>query len=693
MSVEYYKRLERGNAGGASDGVLDAIADALQLDDAERAHLFDLARAATPRRPGAVAPLPSAVCEPRCSRSSTASARRRRSATCAATTWPPTRSAVRSTPRCSRAASSRPTALASPSWIPRRRSSSSTGRRPPRTSSPHLRSQAGHNPYDRELSDLVGELSTRSEPFRKWWAAHNVRYHQTGSKRLRHPVVGELDLSYEVMELTADSGLRLAVFTPSPAAASQQALDLLASWAATPQGRPGAAHVSDRPWTPELRRRDVLRLGLAGLAGAAMTACGGSRPVEERRARRTRRAATGGSCWRTSRARARTTGTAAGATSRRQHRGARRHDRAAPDCDVHRIEAAEPYSDDYDDTVARNVREQEADARPAIANRLRSIARYDVVLLASPLWNVRPPMIMRDVRRALRLHRQDRPPVTTYAVSGLGNAPDEYAAPARARRSAGASPSAASASAAPETTSTPGSAAPASGKPPERFSRQPQALTPFGGCRSTAPVMGSGIVSATSRDGWPRLFASAFQRSRNAMLLTDQDRRIVDVNGACMTLLGVRRDDVIGRPVWKLVVDGPLLSHEGWAKALAAGRFDGEAKLHGADGVVIAVQWAASVESVSGGQRVLLVALSVSRWGSRFRRNVTCEEPPRSLTGREREVVHLVSLGSAGPEIAEELGISHETVRTHVRNAMDKLGARSRAHLVARALAEGHLAD
>jgi hypothetical protein len=110
----------------------------------------------------------------------------------------------------------------------------------------NLRSQAGRNPYDRELSDLVGELSTRSEPFRKWWAAHNVRYHQTGTKRLRHPVVGELDLSYEVMELAADSDLRLAVFQAEPGSPSQQALDLLASWAATPQPD-SAADEAPRP--------------------------------------------------------------------------------------------------------------------------------------------------------------------------------------------------------------------------------------------------------------------------------------------------------------------------------------------------------------------------------------------------------------------------------------------------------------
>jgi hypothetical protein len=97
-----------------------------------------------------------------------------------------------------------------------------------------LRSVAGRNPYDRGLTDLVGELSTRSEAFRTWWAAHNVRYHQTGTKRLHHPVVGDLELNYEAMELSADAGLRLAVFTAEPGSRSEDTLNLLASWAATP---------------------------------------------------------------------------------------------------------------------------------------------------------------------------------------------------------------------------------------------------------------------------------------------------------------------------------------------------------------------------------------------------------------------------------------------------------------------------
>jgi flavodoxin len=96
-------------------------------------------------------------------------------------------------------------------------------------------------------------------------------------------------------------------------------------------------------------------------------------------------------------------------------------------CDVHRIEAAEPYSDDYEDTVARNVREQQADARPPIANPLPAVDGYDVVLLGSGLWNVRPPMIMRTFAEGLDLSGKTVLPVVTYAVSGIGSAPDVYA--------------------------------------------------------------------------------------------------------------------------------------------------------------------------------------------------------------------------------------------------------------------------
>jgi hypothetical protein len=96
-----------------------------------------------------------------------------------------------------------------------------------------LRTEAGRNPFDRNLSDLVGELSTRSETFRKRWAAHNVRLLRTGLKRYHHPVVGELSLDYEAMEFPADTGLTLTAYSAQPGTPSHDGLNLLASWAAT----------------------------------------------------------------------------------------------------------------------------------------------------------------------------------------------------------------------------------------------------------------------------------------------------------------------------------------------------------------------------------------------------------------------------------------------------------------------------
>jgi len=110
-----------------------------------------------------------------------------------------------------------------------------------------LRTQAGRDPYDRDLSNLVGELSTRSELFRTLWAAHNVRTHDTGTKHMHHPLVGELDLSFEAMELVADPGLTMFVHTAEPASKAEQALNLLASWAATPDQETADAHHQEQP--------------------------------------------------------------------------------------------------------------------------------------------------------------------------------------------------------------------------------------------------------------------------------------------------------------------------------------------------------------------------------------------------------------------------------------------------------------
>jgi PAS domain S-box-containing protein len=201
------------------------------------------------------------------------------------------------------------------------------------------------------------------------------------------------------------------------------------------------------------------------------------------------------------------------------------------------------------------------------------------------------------------------------------------------------------------------------------------------------------VTSVARQDGWSGLFATAFDQSRNAMILTDGQRTIVDVNPALLRLLGRKREALIGRPVFGLVAGGPPASDEDWAGALASGRFSGEAELVHADGSAVPVQWAASTETVTGRRLVLFVATTVSRWGARFRRSVSPEEPARALTPRQREIVHLVALGASGPEIGDQLHISHDTVRTHVRNAMDNLGARSRAHLVAKALGHGLTLD
>ena len=200
--------------------------------------------------------------------------------------------------------------------------------------------------------------------------------------------------------------------------------------------------------------------------------------------------------------------------------------------------------------------------------------------------------------------------------------------------------------------------------------------------------------TAAHGSSFSRLFGAAFRNSRNAMALLDEARRQVDVNGAWLRMMGYRRSELVGRPIYEFVAGGPAASEAEWQAALARGDFAGEADLVTAGEETVAVQFAATVETVTASRLVLLVALSTSRWGRRFRRTAPDEdEPPGALSPREREVVRLIALGSTSLEIAEELQIAHETVRTHARNAMAKAGARSRAHLVARALGAGMLGE
>jgi PAS domain S-box-containing protein len=194
------------------------------------------------------------------------------------------------------------------------------------------------------------------------------------------------------------------------------------------------------------------------------------------------------------------------------------------------------------------------------------------------------------------------------------------------------------------------------------------------------------IIAMVALDGWARLFSSAFSGSRNGMLLVDERREVVDVNVAYLSLVGARRDAVVGHPLWEQVAGEPLATPDEWRDALAAGRFNGQAELRCTGGETVAVQWGASAELVTGRRLVLFVTVGASRWGVHLRRGAPEGARREALTPRELEIVRLVSLGLTSREIAGELHVSHETVRTHIRNAMTKLHARSRAHLVAKAM-------
>lgn len=194
--------------------------------------------------------------------------------------------------------------------------------------------------------------------------------------------------------------------------------------------------------------------------------------------------------------------------------------------------------------------------------------------------------------------------------------------------------------------------------------------------------------TADARSGWAALFRDAFNQSRNAMVLLDDDRRHVEVNGAYVQLLGYRPSELIGRPVRDFRADGGAVSAERWHAALRHKQFTGVIELRRADGGVICVEFAGHPEVVTGQQLVLFVALRVARPGRVIHTSADSAGPRPELSAREIDVVKLLALGYSGPEVAEELRIAHNTVRTHTRNAMTKLGARSRAQLVAMSLGE-----
>jgi transcriptional regulator with XRE-family HTH domain len=238
ISPEYMTKLERGNATGVSDIVIDGLAHALQLDDAERAHLEDLLRTAGSTRPP----------------------RRRPASQRVRPTVQRILDAMTGAPALALngrldvlAANDLGRALYSPVVADPVRPAN-TARfvfldpaateffrdydKAANDTVALLRAEAGRDPYDRDLTDLIGQLSTRSDDFRRRWAAHNVRIHTTGVKHFHHPVVGDLDLPFESLPLPADPSQSLLIYTAEPGSPTEDALRLLASWAATAKHTP-----------------------------------------------------------------------------------------------------------------------------------------------------------------------------------------------------------------------------------------------------------------------------------------------------------------------------------------------------------------------------------------------------------------------------------------------------------------------
>ncbi len=235
VSADYYIRLERGNLAGVSEQVLDALARALRLDDAERSHLHDLVRASAgpvrgPRRaaPSKVRPGVLRILE-----------------SMSGPTY------VRNA-RLDILAANDPALALYDGILDRKHLPMNLARflflddRAPGffldwetvadDAVATLRGEGGRNPQDKSLTDLVGELATRSTEFRTRWAQHNVKHHRTASKQLHNSLVGDIDLTGEAMELAGD-GLTIITYTAEPGSPAAQALRLLGSWAAPPINR------------------------------------------------------------------------------------------------------------------------------------------------------------------------------------------------------------------------------------------------------------------------------------------------------------------------------------------------------------------------------------------------------------------------------------------------------------------------
>ncbi len=245
ISIEYYTRLERGNARGVSEEVRDGIARALQLDEVERAHLVDLVRTANAARPARRRATPQRV---------------RPSVQRLLDSMTGTAAFLRNGRLDILAANQLGYALYAPAFLDPARpvnlarfvflDPKSTEFYGDWDGIAHaavgsLRAEAGRAPDDRALTELVGVLSMRSQQFRVRWAAHDVDYYRSGTQPFHHPLVGDLTLDYDALELPADPGLTIVAYTAEFGSPSRQALDLLASWTSTPDQPPAVTSDPD----------------------------------------------------------------------------------------------------------------------------------------------------------------------------------------------------------------------------------------------------------------------------------------------------------------------------------------------------------------------------------------------------------------------------------------------------------------
>ncbi|MEV7326424.1 helix-turn-helix transcriptional regulator [Streptomyces sp. NPDC093970] len=241
ISVDYYNRMERGSLAGVSEEILKAVGGALRLDEAELAHLVDLAHASK-RRPARGHRGPTAGRSVRPSVAWVVDAMHGAAAFVVNGRQDVLAANLLGRAFCAPVLDSpEPANMARFTYLdPRAREFFADWGRTARECAAALRTQAGQEPFDRELSDLVGELSTKSEEFAAFWATHDVRLHRRAEKRFRHPLVGELTLCYERLAISADPGLEIVTYVPEPGSRSAESFAFLASHAGVDGGRPYA---------------------------------------------------------------------------------------------------------------------------------------------------------------------------------------------------------------------------------------------------------------------------------------------------------------------------------------------------------------------------------------------------------------------------------------------------------------------